>query len=115
MDSFKNFESKSAGVIHIFSFVPQNILVQLFSCEICEIFKNTFFYRTPVVATSDMTSTINNFTKTNASEKSYIQSMVMKNNLNPLTTNVSHHTETNQLICNTNHLNGFYMMGDIGR
>ena len=25
-------------------------LAQLFPCEFCEIFKNTFFYRTPVVA-----------------------------------------------------------------
>ena len=34
---------------------------------------------------------------------------------NPLTTNVSHHIGTNQLICNTNQLTGFYMMGNIGR
>ena len=27
---------------------------QVFSCEICEIFKNTFFYRTPLVAASEM-------------------------------------------------------------
>ena len=32
-----------------------------------------------------------------------------------LTTNVSHHIGTNQLICNTNQLTGFYMMGKIGR
>ena len=25
----------------------------MFSCEFCEIFKNTFFYRTPTVAVSD--------------------------------------------------------------
>ena len=34
---------------------------------------------------------------------------------NPLTTNVPHHIKTNQLICNTNQLTGFYMMGNIGR
>ena len=28
-------------------------LVQVISCEFCEISKNTFFYRTPPVATSD--------------------------------------------------------------
>ena len=26
---------------------------QVFSCEICEIFKNTFFYRTPPAAASE--------------------------------------------------------------
>ena len=25
----------------------------MFSCEVCEIFKSTYFYRTPLVATSD--------------------------------------------------------------
>ena len=32
-----------------------------------------------------------------------------------LTTNVPHHTETSQLICNVNQLIGFYMMGNIDR
>ena len=32
----------------------------------------------------------------------------------PLTTNVLHHTETNQLICNANKMTGFYMMENIG-
>ena len=35
--------------------------------------------------------------------------------LNPLMTNVPHHIETSQLICNANQLTGFYMMGNIGR
>ena len=30
-------------------------LAQVFSCEFCEISKNTFFYRTPPVAASDIT------------------------------------------------------------
>ena len=34
---------------------------------------------------------------------------------NPLTTNVPHHIETSQLICNVNQLTGFYMMGNTGR
>ena len=34
---------------------------------------------------------------------------------NPLTTNVPHHVETSQLICNINQLTGFYIMGNIGR
>ena len=29
-------------------------LAQVFSCEICEIYKNTFYYRTPLVAASDI-------------------------------------------------------------
>ena len=34
--------------------------------------------------------------------------------VNSLTTYVPHHIETSQLICNANHLTGFYMMGIIG-
>ena len=30
--------------------------------------------------------------------------------INPLTTNIPHHIETSQLICNTNQLTGFYVM-----
>ena len=29
------------------------VLVQVFSCEFCEISKNTFFYRTPLVTVSE--------------------------------------------------------------
>ena len=28
----------------------KKILAQVFSCEFCEIYKNTFYYRTPLVA-----------------------------------------------------------------
>ena len=35
--------------------------------------------------------------------------------INPLTTSVPHHTDTCQLICIANQLNGFYMIGNIGR
>ena len=35
--------------------------------------------------------------------------------INPLTTNVPYHIETGQLICNTNQLTGFYMMGNVVR
>ena len=40
----------------------KEILAQVFSCEFCKIFKNTFFYRTLLVAASE-TMEIN--TKTN--------------------------------------------------
>ena len=35
------------------SFIKKETLAQMFSCEFCEISKNTFFYRTPSVATSE--------------------------------------------------------------
>ena len=38
-----------------------------------------------------------------------------KSFFNPLTPNVPHHIETNQLICSSNQLTGFYTMGIIGR
>ena len=34
------------------NFVKKEILAQVFSCQICKIFKNTIFNRTPPVATS---------------------------------------------------------------
>ena len=37
-----------------------------------------------------------------------------KKRVNPLTTNVSHHIETGQLICSANQLTGFHMMGNTG-
>ena len=35
------------------NFINKESLAQVFSCEFCEISKNTFFYRTPPVAASD--------------------------------------------------------------
>ena len=34
------------------NFIKKETLAQVFSCEFCEIFKNTYFYRTPLVAAS---------------------------------------------------------------
>ena len=34
------------------NFIKKEALAQVFSYEFCEIFKNTFFYRTPPVAAS---------------------------------------------------------------
>ena len=34
------------------SFIKKETLAQVFSCKFCEIPKNTFFYRTPLVAAS---------------------------------------------------------------
>ena len=32
--------------------IKKETLAQVFSCEFCEIYKNTFYYRTPLVAAS---------------------------------------------------------------
>ena len=34
------------------NFIKKETLAQVLSCEFCEIFRNTFFYRTPPVAAS---------------------------------------------------------------
>ena len=34
------------------NFIKKETLAQVFSCEFCEIFKNTFLHRTPLVAAS---------------------------------------------------------------
>ena len=34
------------------NFIKKEILTQVLSCEFCEIYKNTFYYRTPLVAAS---------------------------------------------------------------
>ena len=34
------------------NFIKKESLAQVFSCEICEVSKNIFFYRTPLVAAS---------------------------------------------------------------
>ena len=35
---------------HACNFIKKETLAQVFSCKFCEISKNTFFYRTPLVA-----------------------------------------------------------------
>ena len=39
------------------NFIKKESLAQIFSCEFCEISKNTFFYRTPPVAASSNSET----------------------------------------------------------
>ena len=43
------------------------------------------------------------------------QAYFSKKPFNPLTTNVSHHIETSQLICSANQLTDFYMVRNTGR
>ena len=40
------------GLIEACNFIKKEALTQVFSCEFCEIYKNTFYYRTPLVAAS---------------------------------------------------------------
>ena len=45
-------ENTFAWVSFLIKLQAKESLAQVFSCEFCEIFKNTFFYRTPLVAAS---------------------------------------------------------------
>ena len=47
LENFIKFTGKQAC-----NFIEKETLTQVFSCEFCEIFKNTFFHRTPPVAAS---------------------------------------------------------------
>ena len=49
------FFNKVAGLrSEACNLIKKETLAQVFSCEICEIFKNTFFYRIPPVAASEV-------------------------------------------------------------
>ena len=41
------------GLTQVCNFVKKETLAQLFSCKFCESIKNTFFYRTPLLAASN--------------------------------------------------------------
>ena len=56
------FFSKVAGVAC--KFFQKEALAQVFSCEFCEISKNTFFYRTPLVAASGKCKVMRSYQKT---------------------------------------------------
>ena len=45
------------------NFLKREALAQVFSWDFCEIFKNTFFYRTPLVAVSVLKQQTNTNTK----------------------------------------------------
>ena len=49
----KDFLNKVAGLRpRACNFIKKKSLAQVFACEFCEISKNTFFHRTPLVAAS---------------------------------------------------------------
>ena len=41
------------GVLKACNFIKEETLAQVFSCEFCEVSKNTFFHITPLVAVSE--------------------------------------------------------------
>ena len=45
---------QASSIRHVCNFIKKQILAQVFSCEFCEISKNTIFYRTPPVAASEL-------------------------------------------------------------
>ena len=47
----QNSQENNFAKVSFFNKVKET-LAQVFSCEFCEISKNTFFYRTPLMATS---------------------------------------------------------------
>ena len=48
----QNSQENACARISLFNFIKKETLAQVFSCEFCQISKNTFFYRTPLVAPS---------------------------------------------------------------
>ena len=48
------FLFNKVAALKVRNFVKKETPTQLVSCEYCEIFKSTFFYRTPLVAVSAM-------------------------------------------------------------
>ena len=49
---FLNISQNSQENTFTCNFIKKETLAQMFSCEFCEIFKNTYFCRTPLVAAS---------------------------------------------------------------
>ena len=47
------FFNKVVGLRLTYNFIKKETLAQVFSCEFCEISKNTFSHRTPPVAASE--------------------------------------------------------------
>ena len=53
--SAKNNWLSAKNRLQTCNFIKKETLAQVFSCEFCEIPKNTFFHRTPLVAASEVT------------------------------------------------------------
>ena len=60
--NFVKFTGKQLCQGLYLNFIKKETLAQLFSCEYCEISKNTFFHRTPLVAASVYSAVLQLFT-----------------------------------------------------
>ena len=56
--NFTKFAGKHKCQSQACNFIKKENLARVFSCEFCEIFKNTLFHRTPLVAASGTSTTI---------------------------------------------------------
>ena len=52
LDISQNSQENTCARISACNFLKKETLAQVSSCEFCKIFKNTFYYRTPLVAAS---------------------------------------------------------------
>ena len=57
----QNLQENISAIVSFFNkvlinFIQKETLAQVFSCEFCGISKNTFLYRTPLVAASGLSS-----------------------------------------------------------
>ena len=52
-NSLENCKSLLSNDFFKIFFIKKDTLAQVFSCEFCKIFKNTFFHRTLLVAASE--------------------------------------------------------------
>ena len=52
--NFTKFTGKHVPESQFCNFIKKEALEQVFSCEFCEISKNTFLHRTPLVAASEL-------------------------------------------------------------
>ena len=71
------FLDKVAG-LEVCNFSKKETLVQVFSCEFCEISKNIFYYRTPLVAASVLRIFKANFLFKTVLSTSVIQNLLTK-------------------------------------
>ena len=61
--NFRKIHSKTPVTSLFINFIKRETLAQVVSCEFCEIYKNNFSYRTPLVAASKWSDTKYNFQK----------------------------------------------------
>ena len=53
LKNFAKFTGKHLRQGLFFNKVEKETMAQMFSCEFCKVFKNTYFYRTSLVAASE--------------------------------------------------------------